>query len=118
MFLLIHLIGAAATGIAIILSLISLAKKRMHQYPQLATSLGILSVVQLFSGTALTLLSDHRQSPVVFCSRLGLYLIAVFGTEYLLCRQMRKEQLQYLPLVGMSSSRSLGVIVSLVAYLL
>lgn len=117
MFLLIHLIGAMATGMMILLSLVSLMQKRTETYKRHALSLAVCGGFQLLSGAVLTAVSLQTGSGTLFCVRLGLYLSAIVLMEYWLYRRSTEELRREFPVWDVSTLLTAGTVASLTSFL-
>lgn len=90
-WLLIHISGALVTSILILLSSASLIKNLRNWYKPLAKYLGIVSLMQIISGTGL-LVTSGSTNLLGFCARIGIYLAVIGFIEILLYNRIVNEK--------------------------
>lgn len=96
-FLIVHVIGACITGAMAAYASVAMWNGFADKYKLCATILGGLAAFEVFSGTALSILS-LQVSAASLCSRIFLYLTIVAVVEVLLFMKMKKGSVVF-PLV-------------------
>lgn len=114
-FLLIHLVGAALTGVAIFITAVILAKNAKRHYRQSAIGIAIIAAIQVMSGAALSLAAAQAGGHVVpvltYCKNLGLYVAILASVAFVLYRRMQQSTTPF-PLRFAVASASLSFLVA------
>lgn len=93
LFLIAHIVGALTTALAGLYALYILFTKVEGRYRTCAIALGGLAGFELFTGTALSVLSAQITA-VAVCQSIVLYLALVAALEAALFIRMRKTSLR------------------------
>ena len=92
--LVVHLIGACATALAVLCTLFALHKRSASLYRTCAMALSSLAAFEIASGTALAVLSTELTVEMV-CNRIAIYLVVVLGTLAMLFYRMKKSDIKF-----------------------
>ncbi len=116
LFLVLHLAGAGATGIAASYTGVVLWKREDASYRMCALILGILATFEILSGVALAVISFKITAPSL-CANIILYLSIVAFIETLLFFRMKKISMSF-PLTQILSpiAASLMLLIAAIAY--
>ena len=91
-FLILHLAGAALTGVVVCGALYALWHRSAATYRTWAFTLGVLAGAEIASGTALSIISIKLSAATV-CSRLFMYLLVISLIETVLFIRIRKTSI-------------------------
>lgn len=92
--LVLHIIGACATGLVAAYTAIVLAKGEESHYTRLAQALGLLAGFETATGTLMSVLSPNITA-LSLCSNIAVYLGVVFALEAVLFWRMKKAALLF-----------------------
>jgi hypothetical protein len=109
--LIIHIVGACITGLAVSYAGIAMWKHQENTYQPLALILAALAGFEILTGTALSVISSQITA-ISLCANIAVYLSVVFAVEALLYLHMKKISLTF-PLAYVATT--LGSALSLFA---
>ena len=90
MLLNLHLLGAATTGITILLAIYSLIKNNNTYITLLIKILGGLSIFEVTTGAGLSILGNGTIQ--TFCTQIGIYLTIIIATQIALVSKSNAPQ--------------------------
>jgi hypothetical protein len=104
--LILHLVGAAISGLLVVGALVSVFSKQSRWYKPTAIGIAVSAALQLISGSVLSFVSNG--SLLTFCARIGIYLSVLVVAELVVWSAARKNQ-QVFPTRAVVSSFATGL---------
>jgi hypothetical protein len=112
LFLILHLGGAAVTGLVATYSVLALVRHFDSEYRRLAGTLGLLAGFEIMTGVCLSVISS-QVTALSLCSNIAVYLGVVALVESALFLRMQKMTMTF-PIRLVLSPSSIGLALLLI----